>query len=308
MCLLRRVILSSIPCTLRSLAVLCMDPLSLLCLKHEILVFRWGGSWKQWYGAVLMYGLMDVWVLLAAPAWGASIQGALDVDGCRIVCDVVLSVAVTGVDWLVAELTELPEPFSGNVNSSFVLASCEAGSLFYINFGNWMALFRLKFSFLYMLDPLWRFFVKNSRMVHDAGSGILMLLWLTILLVASVNLLAPLDASGPSDDPIPLRLPRTLASANLLAPLDACGPPDVPIPRRQSNPVDAGDTLPVNQWMVQSVSADDVRKLDPVLKPPASDVGATSALGSVADAEFLVAASSSNAAEADRNVELNIAA
>ncbi|GMH02208.1 hypothetical protein Nepgr_004047 [Nepenthes gracilis] len=74
-----------------------MDPLSLLCLKHEILVIRWVGSWKQWYGAVLMYGLMDVWVLLADPAWGASVQ-----------VELVLSMAVTGDDWLVAELTGLP--------------------------------------------------------------------------------------------------------------------------------------------------------------------------------------------------------
>ncbi|GMH03481.1 hypothetical protein Nepgr_005320 [Nepenthes gracilis] len=71
------VILSSFPCTLRSHDVLCMDPLSQLCLKHGILVIRWGGSWKQWYGAILMYGLMDVWVLLADPAWGATVQVAL---------------------------------------------------------------------------------------------------------------------------------------------------------------------------------------------------------------------------------------
>ncbi|GMH28199.1 hypothetical protein Nepgr_030042 [Nepenthes gracilis] len=42
--------------------------------------------------------------------------------------------------------------------------------------------------------------------------------------------------------------------------------------------------------------------------PRATAVGATSALGSFADVEFLVAASSSDAAEAGRNVELNIAA
>ncbi|GMH18608.1 hypothetical protein Nepgr_020449 [Nepenthes gracilis] len=74
---------------------------------------------------------------------------------------------------------------------------------------------------------------------------------------ASANLLASLAACGPSDDPIPMRLPDpgvagdslpvNQASADLLAPLDVCGPPDVPILRRQPDPADAGITLPVNQ-------------------------------------------------------------
>ncbi|GMH02182.1 hypothetical protein Nepgr_004021 [Nepenthes gracilis] len=82
---------------------------------------------------------------------------------------------------------------------------------------------------------------------------------------ASANLLVSLVACGPSDDPIPMRLPdpgvtgdslpvnhvfmpsklgpadgpslaladqHSQASANLWAPLDVCGPPYVPIPRR----------------------------------------------------------------------------
>ncbi|GMH00869.1 hypothetical protein Nepgr_002708 [Nepenthes gracilis] len=46
--------------------------------------------------------------------------------------------------------------------------------------GNWMVLFRLEFILLCVLDPLWCF-VKNGRMIHDAGSGILLLIWLAVL-------------------------------------------------------------------------------------------------------------------------------
>ncbi|GMH24155.1 hypothetical protein Nepgr_025998 [Nepenthes gracilis] len=96
----------------------------------------------------LMYGLMDVWVLLADPAWGASVE-------------VALAGFVPGFELIVfKELGVGKSSFWGaycKVNSSFVLASVKSGSLCSINFGNWMALFRLKFSFLCVLDPLWCF-------------------------------------------------------------------------------------------------------------------------------------------------------
>ncbi|GMH32078.1 hypothetical protein Nepgr_033922 [Nepenthes gracilis] len=39
---------------------------------------------------------------------GGCLETELDVDGSPFVCDVVLVVAVTGVDWLAAELTVFP--------------------------------------------------------------------------------------------------------------------------------------------------------------------------------------------------------